>query len=316
MFGGLYGKTTLCGDQFLSCLGKWIPVQLNTLNALIVVLFIYRSLAFLLTLSNMKTSLLIVILLCALTGLFSCTGMDDAPCRINGSNGCLLVSRTTVFQQYTNGVPGASSSPYKELYTYEERLPAWYYAPSGSKSPPYVHYLYKNCSVLAETRSGSSTSDNTITIARYTYNSDGSPEIIQYISWWKPGNKQTSLGYARFRYAGDFQVAYYYDSASVPLGYDSVMLYPDGTTREKWEIRQTVVYQYTYKQVANVHPSANHVGDQMVYYTNGNLQFTETTDSAYYNEYGYDTLSYAGRKDASGAFTGISTVRKTYTGCR
>jgi len=94
------------------------------------------------------------------------------------------------------------------------------------------------------------------------------------------------------------------------------MLYPDGTPRERWEIRQTIAYQYTYGQAASVHSSASHVGDRMAYYTNGNLQFTETTDSVYYNEYGYDTLSYVGRKDATGIFTGISTVRKTYTGCR
>jgi hypothetical protein len=265
-----------------------------------------------------NTQALLIVAIGSFLVLLSCSKSSNQPCEVSGGNGCLPTMTVNAFFEYKDGAPtGGGGGGFPGYYSYDGRQLSYYYPPTGPKYVPYVQYLYTNCSQLIETRSGNSASTySPINISRYSYNDDGSIARVEYSDWWKQNNKRTPTGYAKYRYADHFRAVYYFDTASVLQGYDSIMLFASGEVKEKWKVMQTVALQYVYNHPGNAKSSVAHMGDKLSYYSNNALQFTETTDSVYYNQYGYDTLSYAGRKDPSGVFLGISKWRKSYTGCQ
>jgi hypothetical protein len=61
--------------------------------------------------------------------------------------------------------------------------------------------------------------------------------------------------------------------------------------------------------------TAAHVGDFEESYYENQLSYKITTDSVFYNGYGYDTLTYQTVRTAAGVPTSIIRKRTTYTGC-
>lgn len=265
---------------------------------------------------NTLTLIIVVAVVSFFPGFYSCKKTDSQPCDVSRGSGCLLAARSTLFYEYIHDMPsGKTSGRYDESFSYNGRQLIHYYPQTGAKDLPYTAYIYKDCSRLAETRTGNSYNNYAVNVAQYAYHDNGIISGITYLTWLSPTGMYSPAGHASYRYEPGFQSIHYFDSSALLTGYDSVMLYPSGKPKEKWEVRQTVAYQYRYKEAGSMSPDVSYVGDSWSYYTSNNLRLTETVDSVYYNAYGYDTLVYKSRRSVSGALLGISRTVKTYTSC-